>query len=71
LAQLQVTRWSRGKAEELDEGTMVEYRELDQKLGSIFDYIANKKWPVRWRAKALGDAMKVERVKGLAKTRGI
>jgi len=58
------------KAEQLDEGTMVEYRDWDRALGSIVDYIANKKWPVRWRAKALGDAVKAERAKGAAKTRG-
>jgi hypothetical protein len=49
------------KAEELDEGTMVEHCDWNWALGSIVDFIANKKWPVRWRAKKLGNAVKAQR----------
>jgi len=50
-------------ADVMDEEAMVLHQEWDRALDSTIDYIANAKVPVRWRAKALGDAVKAERVK--------
>jgi hypothetical protein len=47
----------------LAEETMVEHCEWDRALDSVRDYVTDESNPMRWRAKALGDAVKAERAK--------
>jgi hypothetical protein len=47
----------------LDAEPMVEHCEWDRALDSVSDYVTDESNPMRWRAKALGDAVKAERAK--------